>query len=94
MTAIADHVRDAAHPIAEALRDLHAAGVRVPQVDVTVAYCTGGFVLRVADRSARHREAIEAEFTRVFVAAGWAVRHRPPELGGLGVSHPTTITRC
>ncbi|MEU0992287.1 hypothetical protein [Streptomyces sp. NPDC005953] len=93
MTATATQIRDAAHPIAEALAALYTSGLRVPQVDVTLAYTSGGCVVRVADRSAEHREAVETAFSGAFLAAGWGVVARHPDRGGLSMEHPARATR-
>ncbi|MEU3423602.1 hypothetical protein AB0F39_34515 [Streptomyces murinus] len=91
MTTTADHIRDAADPLAEALAAVQGLGVRVPPVDVLIAYTAHGCVVRVAERSAAHRADIEAAFSSAFGAAGWGVAVRAT--GGLSMGHPMTMTR-
>jgi len=84
MTAT-DLIRDAAAPIAQAL------DVRVPPVDVLIAYTSSGAVVRVADRSSAHREVIEGVFRDAFTSAGWGVAAR--RNGGLRLDHPVELAR-
>ncbi|MFF3196712.1 hypothetical protein [Streptomyces misionensis] len=86
-----DAIRDAAAPLAHALTAMQDAGLRVPPADVLISYTHSGCIVRVADRSARHREAMEEIFRNAFVAAGWGVWVR--YAGGLTMQHPATMTR-
>ncbi|MGW4270837.1 hypothetical protein ACWEGQ_00365 [Streptomyces seoulensis] len=87
----ADYIRDAADPLAQALQAVQDLGVKVPSVDVLIAYTDPSLVFRVADRSAAHQEAIEDAFREAFQDAGWGVAVR--YLGGLTLQHPIELTR-
>jgi hypothetical protein len=87
----ADYIRDAAEPIARALGVVQTLGIHVPPVDLQISYTNGGCIIRVAERSSAHRDAIETAFSTAFTTAGWgvAVRHA----GGLTMQHPISLTR-
>ncbi|MGA4953722.1 hypothetical protein [Streptomyces lydicamycinicus] len=81
----------AAVPIADALAAIGRLSVNVPSADVMISYTNHGCIVRVADRRAEHRGAVEAEFRDAFVAAGWGVAHR--HAGGLSMQNPSQMTR-
>ncbi|AWN32587.1 hypothetical protein [Streptomyces sp. NEAU-S7GS2] len=91
MTPNASFIADAATPIAAALAAVGELGVNVPASDVLVSYTARGCIVRVADRRAEHREAVERVFQEVFTGAGWGVAYR--QTGGLGLQHPSGLTR-
>ena len=94
--ATADRIRDAAEPLAHALVAVQDLGVRVPPVDVLIAYHYHGCVVRVADRSSAHRPAVEDAFRAAFEAAGWGVgraRRQRPDHAAPRRAHPAVVRR-
>ncbi|WP_228974971.1 hypothetical protein [Streptomyces sp. DH12] len=87
----AQRISDAAEPIADALTAVQQLDVNVPPADILISYTTGGLIVRVADRGAPHRDAVENVFRDAFLAAGWGVVTR--NAGGLSMEHPSTLTR-
>lgn len=86
-----DCIRDAAAPIAQALAAVQELGLKVSPADVLISYTSHGCVVRVAARSAVHRDSVETAFREAFTAAGWEVAVR--YAGGLSMSHPSRATR-
>ncbi|GAA4799462.1 hypothetical protein [Streptomyces ziwulingensis] len=84
-------IRDSAAPLAEGLVGVQDLNLRVSPADVLVSYTYHGCIVRVADRSAAHRDGIEEVFRSVFTAAGWGVEVR--DAGGLSMRHPVGMTR-
>ncbi|TVL89799.1 hypothetical protein [Streptomyces sp. SAJ15] len=83
-------IADAATPIAAALAAVGDLGV-APTADVLISYTARGCIVRVADRRAEHQTAVEHAFQDAFTAAGWGVTYR--QAGGLGLQHPSGLTR-
>lgn len=81
----------AAAPIAEALTAIGEFGINVPSADVLISYTNHGCIVRVAERRADHREAVEQAFQQAFLAAGSGVAVR--QAGGLSLEHPSRLTR-
>jgi hypothetical protein len=79
----------AAAPITAALAAIGDLGV--PPSDVLISYTARGCIVRVADRSAAHREPVEQAFWDAGIAAGWGVARR--HAGGIRLEHPASLTR-
>ncbi|MGQ4517369.1 hypothetical protein [Streptomyces sp. DW26H14] len=84
-------IADAAAPIAQALTAVQRLGV--PSTDVLISYTAHGCVVRVADRSAVHRVALEMAVCDAFTAAGWGVSVRHAVGLALAMEHPSELTR-